>query len=450
MLSPSRMIVVFFMLLIITGTLLLFFVNNSLGMPISLIDSFFTATSASCVTGLIVLDTGSAFSFPGQLIILFLIQAGGLGIITFSAAYIFAFGQRANYEMREASRMTYAPARKIKLGGVLKTIAIYTVIIESVGALFLFFRWRIDHGGADALWLSVFHSVSAFCNAGFSLFKDSFISYRLDFLVNTVICILVVLGGIGFFVIFEVHEKITSINIKEIQFRRFSLQTKLVISVTALLLISGASGFMVFEWFNVLKGLPLRDKIIMSVFQSVTPRTAGFNTVDLSSLTDSTLFMFVILMFIGASPGSTGGGLKTTSFGILLFSVISKLRGEDSIFLFERRIKQVSINRVLTLSILAMTLVVIITMCITITEYGDISHSRNEGRIFDVFFETVSAFGTVGLSVGITGQLTSAGKLLIIITMFLGRIGPLTLAVILSERVRRSKISYPDEDVMIG
>ncbi len=448
MLSPSKMIAIFFLLLIAVGTLMLFFINNFYGMPISFIDSFFTATSASCVTGLIVRDTGSEFPVLSQIVILMLIQAGGLGIITFSAVYIFAFGQRANYEIREVSKMTYTPAKKSKIGSVLKTTAIYTVVIELTGSLLLFFRFRADNDIFGAMWLSVFHSVSAFCNAGFSLFSDSFISYQHDSVINLVICLLVVLGGIGFFVIFEIYDKIADFN--NLSFRKFSLHTKLVLSVTALLLFIGFAGFMIFEWSNILRGLSFYDKVLVTLFQAVTPRTAGFNTVDMSSLTDSTLFMFVILMFIGASPGSTGGGIKTTSYGILILATISKIRGEDSILLFKRRINQVLINRVLTLAILGMVLIVVVTMLVTITEYGDISHSANAGRIFDVFFETVSAFGTVGLSLGITGQLTSAGKLLIILTMFLGRIGPLTLAVILAERVRRSRISYPDEDVMIG
>ncbi|RMF94996.1 MAG: Trk family potassium uptake protein [Candidatus Schekmanbacteria bacterium] len=448
MLTPSRIIIIFFIFLIGIGTLSLFFLTNSFGKDISFVDSLFTATSASCVTGLVVLNTGADFPFISQLVILLLIQAGGLGIVTFSAVYIFAFGQRANYEMREVSRMSYTPGSKVKIGGVLKTIAIYTAIIELAGAILLFLRWQSDYPFFDALWYSFFHSISAFCNAGFSLFKESFISYRFDPIINVVICALIFLGGIGFFVIYELYEKIVSL--KDFRFRKFSLHTKLVLTITLWLLIIGFMGFMVFEWSNVLKGLPFYDKVLLSLFQSITPRTAGFNTVDMSSLTDSTLFLFVILMFIGASPGSTGGGIKTTSFGILLFSAISKIRGEDSVLLYERRIKQSSINKVLTLVILGMVLIVIITMLVTISEYGGIPHRGSEGRIFDVFFETVSAFGTVGLSVGITPQLTYAGKLLIILTMFLGRIGPLTLAVVLSERVKRSKISYPDEDVMIG
>ncbi|MFW6306568.1 MAG: TrkH family potassium uptake protein, partial [Bacillota bacterium] len=286
-----------------------------------------------------------------------------------------------------------------------------------------------------ALYLAIFHSVSAFNNAGFDLFGNSLEGFTGDIIVNFVIMALIVLGGIGFAVMAEIYDN------KSI--RKFTLQTKMVLIFTLLLIVIGFLSFLFLEYNNqaTIGNLPFGEKLLASLFLSITPRTAGFNTVPTGQLQSSTLFLTIILMFIGASPGSTGGGIKTTTFGVLLMTVWNLIKGNDDIEVFKRRLEKDIVFKAVVTTFLALILVIVVTMILSITE----------GKAFiSIMFETVSAFGTVGLSTGITSTLSRIGKALITFTMFVGRVGPLTLAMALAERTRKGVYHYPKENIMVG
>jgi trk system potassium uptake protein TrkH len=392
--------------------------NN--GISIGFINALFTATSATCVTGLIVLDTAKDFSTFGQLVILILLQCGGLGIMTMSTMFAFLVGKRISLRQRLIMQESL---NQFSIGGLVrlaKYILIFTAVIEVVGAIILFFCWQKIYSPLQALYLAVFHSISAFCNAGFSLFSDSMMRYKGDLIINLTFMILIILGGIG-----------------------LSLHAKLALKISLILILIGFIIIFFIESNNpsTLGDLNLPEKICGSIFQSVTARTAGFNTIHIGSMQNATLFLIIILMFIGASPSSTGGGIKTTTFGLLILYVWSSLKGKEEIQIFKRRVSQDIIPKVLTVIILSLGLVIIMTILLSYVE-GE--------NFIKVLFEVVSAFGTVGLSTGITSSLSIAGKIIIIITMFTGRIGPLGIALSLIQKREPEMIRYPEEKIMVG
>jgi len=408
---------------------------SSTGKSIGFIDALFTATSATCVTGLIVLNTGKDFSTFGQLIILILLQCGGLGIMTMSTMFAFLVGKRISLRQRLIMQESL---NQFSIGGLVhlaKFILIFTVIIEGVGATILFFCWQKNYSPVQALYLGVFHSISAFCNAGFSLFSDSIMRYRGDLIINLTFMALIILGGIGFLVLLELLQY----GKKE----TLSLHTKLVLKISFILILIGFIGVYLIEYSNplTLGNLNLSEKIYSSIFQSITARTAGFNTIHIGSMLNPTLFLIIILMFIGASPGSTGGGIKTTTFSLLILYVWSSLTGKEGINLFKRRVSPDIIPKALTVITLSLALVVTMTILLSYVEGED---------FIKILFEVVSAFATVGLSTGITPSLSTAGKIIIIITMFAGRLGPLGLALSLIQKREPEVIKYPEEKVMVG
>jgi len=408
---------------------------SSTGKSIGFIDALFTATSATCVTGLIVLNTGKDFSTFGQLIILILLQCGGLGIMTMSTMFAFLIGKRISLRQRLIMQESL---NQFSIGGLVhlaKFILIFTVIIEGIGATILFFCWQKNYSPVQALYLGVFHSISAFCNAGFSLFSDSIMRYRGDLIINLTFMTLITLGGIGFLVLLEL-----------LQYGKngtLSLHTKLVLKISFILILIGFIGVYLIEYSNplTLGNLNLSEKIYSSIFQSITARTAGFNTIHIGSMLNPTLFLIIILMFIGASPGSTGGGIKTTTFSLLILYVWSSLTGKKEINLFKRRVSPDIIPKALAVITLSLALVVTMTILLSYVEGED---------FIKILFEVVSAFGTVGLSTGITPSLSTAGKIIIIITMFAGRLGPLGLALSLIQKREPEVIKYPEEKVMVG
>jgi len=408
---------------------------SSEGISIGFINALFTAASATCVTGLIVLDTGKDFSTFGQLVILILLQCGGLGIMTMSTMFAFLVGKRISLRQRLIMQESL---NQFSIGGLVrlaKYILIFTAVIEVVGATILFFYWQRIYSPLQALYLAVFHSISAFCNAGFSLFSDSIMDYKGDLIINLTFIILILLGGIGFLILLELFQYGKNGNL--------SLHAKLALKISLILILVGFIIIYFVESNNhsTLEDLSLPEKIYGSIFQSVTARTAGFNTLHIGSMQNATLFLIIILMFIGASPSSTGGGVKTTTFGLLILYVWSTLKGKEEIQIFKRRISRDIIPKVLTVITLSLGLVITMTILLSYTEGED---------FIKVLFEVVSAFGTVGLSTGITSSLSIAGKIIIIVTMFTGRIGPLGLVLSLIQKREPEMIKYPEEKIMVG
>lgn len=408
---------------------------SSAGKSIGFINALFTATSATCVTGLIVLDTGKDFSTFGQLVILILLQCGGLGIMTMSTMFAFLAGKRISLRQRLIMQESL---NQFSIGGLVrlaKYILIFTAVIEVLGAAILFLCWQRIHSPLQALYLAVFHSISAFCNAGFSLFSDSIMHYKGDLVINLTFIVLIILGGTGFLVLLELFQYGKN--------GTLSLHAKLALKTSLILILIGFIIIFLIESNNpsTLRALSFPEKVYGSIFQSVTARTAGFNTIHIGSMQNATLLLIIILMFIGASPGSTGGGVKTTTFGLLLLYVWSSLKGKEEIQIFKRRISQDIIPKVLTVITLSLGLVIVMTILLSYVEGED---------FIKVLFEVVSAFGTVGLSTGITSSLSVAGKIIIIITMFTGRIGPLGLALSLIQKREPEMIRYPEEKIMVG
>ena len=436
---PAAQIVAFsFLSVILVGTGFLLLPNaTEATKDISFLNALFTATSATCVTGLIVVDTGSFFSLFGQIVILCLIQIGGLGLMTTTAFFSLILGR--GISVRETVLMSDVLSSKTmsRISHLIVSILALTIVFEAMGILAFRLCWSgsqgFEHG--SVLYYSVFHAISAFCNAGFSLFRDSFVGFSGSLGVNLTLTALIIAGGLGFTVIMNL------LRFGIFKRERLSLQTKLVLVVTVVLLASGGALVLISEWNKSLSELPVPTKLMASYFQSVTPRTAGFNTINIGGLTNACYFLLMILMFIGASPGSTGGGIKTSTFGIFLGSIWSMLKGRNAVEMFKRDVPRDIVSKALSVIILALMLLALFGFILLLTEKGD---------PIPILFELVSAFGTVGLSAGITRDLTVVGKIIIIITMFIGRIGPLTLALAIGQRRESVTYEYPEEAVMIG
>jgi trk system potassium uptake protein TrkH len=439
-LSPPQILVLGFLSFILIGTILLV-------LPIScrecsLIDALFTATSAVCVTGLIVKDIPNDFTFFGQIVIMLLIQIGGLGYMTSSTIIALLIGKRIGI----GERLIMKEERQVvSLEGIVKftkRILAFTFLFESIGALILTVRFLKDFDLIDAFRYGLFHAVSAFNNAGFSLFSDNLMRFRSDIVVNLTVPTLIIVGGIGFIVINELYMFLKK------ELNRLSQHTKLVLLTTAILIIGGAVLIFLLEVSNpkTLGSMSLKEKIFVSYFSAVTPRTAGFNTVDYSLLRTETLFTSIILMFIGASPGGTGGGVKTSTFAIVVATLLATIRGREDIVLFKRRVPLDIISK----SFLVVTLAAI--FC-TLSTHFVITTQRTQ--YLSSVFEVTSAFGTVGLSVGdggvrsLSALFSPIGKLAISFTMFVGRLGPLTLAFAVT-RQAAERFRYPEGKVIIG
>ncbi len=434
--STAQILVSGYFVIIVTGTLLLMLpAATTQAGNMSFLNALFTATSATCVTGLIVVNTASAFTVFGQIVIMVLIQIGGLGIMTMSTLVAFIIGKKITLKER---LIIQEDLNQFKISGLVRLVRYvigFTLLFEGIGALIMFIRLLGDYDVVGALYMAVFHAVSAFNNAGFDLFGNSLEGFTGDVTINFVVMILIIIGGIGFGVITE----ISNFN----KFKHLSLQTKIVILISVFLIIFGMVVIFGFEYTNpdTMGNLSFGDKMLSSLFLSVTPRTAGFNTVPTGSLRNSTLFFVIVLMFIGASPGSTGGGIKTTTFGVMAVTLWNLIIGKKDMEIFNRQLEKEVIYKAISITMLSAGLVILVTLILSITE---------QGAFIDILFETVSAFGTVGLSTGVTPTLTKIGRALIIFTMFAGRVGPLTFAVAFAERERKGIYHYPSEDVMVG
>lgn len=416
------------------------------GKALGFVNALFTSTSAVCVTGLTVVDTGTAFSPFGQSILLILIQTGGLGIMTLSTLFLMLARRRPGFTGQVMVQDTFTHSRERNISSILKDVVLFTCVIEGVGMLLMFPCFLPGHEPQEALFLSIFHSISAFCNAGFSVFSDSFVRYRGNWALNLVVCFLIVSGGLGFLVMSELRRKIT---FKRRALSRLSLHSKLVLSTTAILIVSGMFLIAIMEWHNTLAPLSLHDRFLSAFFQSVTARTAGFNTMSIGNMANETLFFLMLLMFIGASPGSCGGGIKTTTLATLVLLGTSRIRGQERPQLFNRTISNVSVGKAISVAILSMFVVCGGVMLLLMTEIGDVPHPLSRGKFLELLFETVSAFGTVGLSTGTTPGLSDMGKIILSGIMFVGRLGPLVVGVAVS-RDSISRYYYAEETIMVG
>jgi trk system potassium uptake protein TrkH len=439
-LSPYRVVMVAFATVITLGTLLLALpVSHAPGVRIGLLDAFFTATSAVCVTGLIVVDTASAWSRFGQTVIMLLIQAGGLGIITLGTLFAFALGRR--FSLRERLRLQ-AEIGALHVGGVVRLVRhllLFTFSCELVGTLILLTRFRQLLPDREAAFHALFHSVSAFNNAGFALYPDSLVRFGDDPLVLLTLAGLFMVGGFSFVAL-------ANLVLHMAGGRRFPLllNTRIATLTTALLVVGATLLLLLFEWSNSssLGGMSLEGKLLAAFFQAVTPRTAGFNSIDYVDLREVSVVFTMLLMFIGANPASTGGGMKTVTFYVLLGSAWSQIRGRGELTTFRRRITNETVVRAGTIALLSLMLIATVTVVLSLSDPNLPFRA--------VAFETFSAFGTVGLSLGITADLSPMGKLVIAVLMFVGRLGPLTAALALAEKRPDTSVGYPPETVLIG
>ncbi len=429
-----------FGVIILIGTLLLALpLATRNGGSIGLVNALFTATSAVCVTGLVVVDTGTYWTIFGKTIILLLIQIGGLGFMTMATAGAFIMGRRIGLRNR---LIMQEALNQMSISGVVrltKYVIGTTFAIEAVGAVLLSIKFIPLFGLKKGLAFSVFHSISAFCNAGFDIMGNytSLTSFVSDPLVNIVIIGLILIGGIGFSVIIDVA---THRN-----YRKLSLHTKLVLVTSGMLLLVGFILFLAIEWNNpaTLGELSIPHKILGASFQAVTPRTAGFNTIPIDQMETPSKLITMVLMFIGGSPGSTAGGVKTTTIGIMVLTILMVIRGKDDIEFSYRRISKDTANKALAIFGIVLTLAFSIITVLTITEPNI--------AFLDITFEVFSALGTVGLSTGITSSLSTAGKLIIALAMFFGRVGPLTMVIALTQKgKRKSLVRYPEGKISVG
>ena len=438
--TPTRIIALSFALLIVAGTVLLRLPVSHGDTDIGTLDALFTATSAVCVTGLAVVDTGTAFSGFGQFVIMLLFQLGGLGLLTFGTFLALATGRRLGVGNRLRMQEQVSGSNVGGITDLVRTIAIVVGAAEVTGALLLYFRFAPNEGVGLGAWHAIFHSISAFNNAGFSLYPDSLSRYVGDPVVNLTIIVLIVVGGLGFVVITNLYRWSRPGSGRT----RLSLHTRIVLTMTAFLIAAGTCLIMLAEWNNpeTLRPLSAPSRVIASVFQAVTPRTAGFNTLDYGALTTAGLLVTMLLMFIGGNPGSTAGGIKTVTFHVVVMSIWTTIRGRSDTVAFGRRIAPETVVRA---AAIAGSAAIVGGAAVTL-----LAVFEPELPLQGLLFETISALGTVGLSVGITPELGTPARLVVIMLMFLGRIGLLTFALALVDRDRHGSVRHPAEEVVVG
>lgn len=461
--NPTKILIASFVVLILTGGGLLMLPKASTAESLSLVDAMFTATSATCVTGLVVKDTGRDFTFMGQLIILVLIQLGGLGIMVSGAVFALLLGQAFSVRESVAMQDLLSAQTLSRIGNMILFIFVATVIIEAVGAVVLYPMWdNIPgwEGDAHSQWFcSIFHSISAFCNAGFGLFSDSLIRYNRQWQTYVVVCPLIVLGGLGFGVLYNLANMAGNRFLRFFKKRfhkqyklqmelpkRMRLQTKVALTVSAALIVFGILTILLFERYTGRSSAGKSPDALGALFQSVTARTAGFNTVDISAMTPSSKIVLMMLMFVGGSPGSAAGGIKTVTLAVIVMTVVATLRKRGEVEIFRRSVRLAVVGRAITVAMLFLVVLFLTTLALSVTE-GPLSEGFT---MLDIMFESGSALGTVGLSTGVTPTLTMAGKIIIIVVMLIGRLGPLTLLAALTFNLKPVRYNYPDEAIIVG
>ncbi|NET70533.1 MAG: ATPase [Sphaerospermopsis sp. SIO1G2] len=443
--TVARTICLGFLAVILAGTLLLMMpFSTSNGMWNDPVVALFTSTSAVCVTGLAVVDTGTDFSFIGQLLILMLAQIGGLGYMTTTTFLILLIGRR--FDLRQKVAIQQALDRPGMSGSaqIIRSIIATTLIFEITGIFLLIPIFVQDFGQDKGLWLAIFHSISAWNNAGFSLFSDSLVSYQSSRIVVFTIAVLIIFGGIGYQVILDIFLWAKDKLLKKPNVVIFSLDFKVATSTTLILILLGTLAFFLIEIRNpqTLGNFSFSDQLLLAFFQSITTRTAGFNSIDIGNMTDAGLFITIALMFIGASPGGTGGGIKTTTLRVLTSCTKTILQGKEEVLLYDRKIAISLILKAVGVVMGSLATVTIATIIISLTD--------PKLEFIQILFEVVSAFATVGLSTGITGSVSIFAKLILIITMYIGRVGILLLMSAMLGDPRPSRVHYPEENLLVG
>jgi trk system potassium uptake protein TrkH len=438
-LSEVQVLALGFAILIFTGGAVLSLpISSSNGEATKFIDALFTATSATCVTGLITVDTGTHWNLFGQTVIIILIEIGGLGFMSFATFISVLIGRRITLKSRLLMQEAMNAFSIQGLVKMLKKVMLFTFVIQFIGAAILSTQLIPEFGIARGLYISIFSSISTFCNAGFDLFGNfsSYTKYYDNSIILLTVSSLIAIGGLGFIVLLELY------NYRKT--KKLSLHAKVVLLITGILIAGGTLAMFILEYTNpnTIANMSIKDKIVNSIVASISPRTAGINSVSTDGMTTAGKFLTVILMFIGGSPGSTAGGLKTSTFGIILCTAISVIRGKENAEIFGRTIPRGLQFKAITLLIIGMGLVMTVTMLLTITEPDE--------AFLDVLYEATSAFGTVGLTTGVTQRLSEVGKMIIITLMYLGRVGPLTVVMALISRKKGSNYKYPEGKILIG
>lgn len=439
-LQPARLMAFSFAMAILLGAFTLTLPAATIdGQGARFVDALFTAASATCVTGLVVQNTALYWTLFGQIVILFLIQIGGLGIMTFSISLAMALGSQLSRRGQTIMQdlLDYDTIKGVTR--MLRFIVGWTVFVEGLGGLILFLHWQpIFKDTSRALYAAFFHSVSAFCNAGFSVFPDNLAGWRGDWVVNLIMGGLIIIGGLGFITFFDLR---LLFGRNQTGVKKLRTQTKLVLITTAILLVVGTLAFYLLERNSLMAGFSPGEKILASFFQAVTPRTGGFNTIDEGKLSAASLFLTIVLMFIGASSGSTGGGIKTNTLALLFLYVRSIIRGKIEVQVFKTNIPYLAIRRAIAVFFTSVFMIFLVFTALIIVQ---------PGNFLALMFETFSAYGTVGLSMGVTPLLNDPAKFLITLLMYIGRIGPLTIVLALVRHREKERYLYPEERIMVG
>ena len=428
-----------FLGVILVGALILTLpISTTKGESTNFLDALFTATSAVCVTGLIVVDTGTYWNAFGQTVIMILIEIGGLGFMSFTTLIAIILGKKITLRERlilQDAMNTFNIQGLVKM---VRYVLIFTVSVQFFGALLFSTQFVPEYGLGKGIFYSIFHSIYAFCNAGFDILGkfNSLTSYNSNAVVILVASALIIIGGLGFTVWSELYSSKS--------LRKVSLHSKMVILMTVVLVVGGTLLMFLFENNNIntIADMSFIDKVMNSFFASVTPRTAGFNSIPTDGMTTAGKFLTIILMFIGGSPGSTAGGIKTTTIGILIVTIVCVIQGREDAEVFKRRFSKDLVYKAFTLIFIGLSLVIVVTMLLSYTEKGV--------SFIALFYETVSAFGTAGLTLGLTSELSNIGKVLIIFMMYLGRVGPLTVVLSITRKKRNTGIKYPEGKILIG
>lgn len=435
--KPELIISLSFLILILIGAILLTLpIASKSGKSIGFINALFTSASASCVTGLVVVNTTSYWSVFGKFVIILLIQMGGLGTMLIISLVSLILGRKIGLTERllikeGAGLDSYSGIVKLS-----KNIIIFSLVVEFIGASVLYIRLNQIYGSFTGLIYSIFHSISAFCNAGFDIFGNSLVDFKGDLVINLSIAFLIIIGGLGYSVFYDIY--------KSRRFRKLALHSKVALTITAFLILFGTISFYLLENKEIsMHGFTQKEKILSSFFMSVTSRTAGFNSLNIGLMKGSSVVLTILLMFIGASPASTGGGIKTTTFGVLVMSTFSVLRGDEEVSIFKKRIPMEVILRSITIFFFASGIVLFVSMVITLIE-------GEKFFFLDILYETVSAFGTVGISRGITPFLSNFSKIILTFLMFIGRVGPTTVALGVLKRKNKKLIKYAKGKIIVG
>ncbi|MDY6903070.1 MAG: TrkH family potassium uptake protein [Thermodesulfobacteriota bacterium] len=445
---PATMVLASFLIVILAGMMMLKLPVSTRSGAIAWVDALFTATSAVCVTGLTVVDTGRYFTPFGQIIILALIQTGGLGVMTISVALFKWIGRSVSFRNRMAMQDMFAHTPREDIFDLVKNTVKFTLAAEAAGTVLLTLFWSGQMPLPQAIWTGLFHSISAFCNAGFALFPDSMVQYSGSLLLNITIAGLIVTGGIGFPVLYDLQNRFVRKKKKRV---RLSIQTKIVLLTSLILIVAGALMFAFLERQTLASDPSPIHRIMAPVFQSITCRTAGFNTMDITTFQDATLTMIIFLMFFGASPGSCGGGVKTTTLALLSVFTISRIKRQKHVNIFKKSIPPEAVMRSVALVLVSVALISIFLFLILVGDSAS-GHAltRQKEPFLAYLFETVSAFGTVGLSMGITPFLNTWDKSCIILMMIIGRVGVLTFSYIIVGTGATRGVEYSEESMMIG